>query len=501
MASSLVHHHPYGGSSPSTIESSPNHPMLNAHLLKNELHHQHQQQQHNRLYQPYNIPHQQYEHQVQHQQLYPSHPESRCSSVSSSSGGGGTNGTELSLKSEVVDNNMTDLIDGAHNSYEEHHQRHSSSVNEALDLNQHHQSQLNNNNNTLSSINVGKLSGSAAAGSSFSSMNHMSFSAEQIACVCEALQQSGDMDRLNRFLGSLPHAEQQASHGNESVLRAKVAVAFHRCQYRELYNLLESHNFSSQYHSDLQSLWYKAHYKEAEKVRNRPLGAVDKYRLRRKFPLPKTIWDGEETIYCFKEKSRAALKDCYRINRYPTPDEKRSLAKKTGLTLTQVSNWFKNRRQRDRTPPQAQSQNGRSDDCDSGLSVSAATAAAVAASSSSSTGSGIGSSSSIMGVSNNNDLVPDVKPNHLLAKHMLFEELTHHQRNHQHHQLSALAHPFANPKDLLNPAALAHAYNHQYHHHSMAHYDPPTALSNLSATSLNSLYHQHHRDQTAYSHA
>ena len=86
------------------------------------------------------------------------------------------------------------------------------------------------------------------------------------------------------------------------------------------------------------------------------LGAVDKYRLRRKYPLPKTIWDGEETIYCFKEKSRAALKDCYRQNRYPTPDEKRTLAKKTGLTLTQVSNWFKNRRQRDRTPPQQQQQ-------------------------------------------------------------------------------------------------------------------------------------------------
>lgn len=87
-------------------------------------------------------------------------------------------------------------------------------------------------------------------------------------------------------------------------------------------------------------------------MRNRQLGAVDKYRLRRKYPLPKTIWDGEETIYCFKEKSRAALKDCYKQNRYPTPDEKRTLAKKTGLTLTQVSNWFKNRRQRDRTPPQ-----------------------------------------------------------------------------------------------------------------------------------------------------
>ena len=38
------------------------------------------------------------------------------------------------------------------------------------------------------------------------------------------------------------------------------------------------------------------------------------------------------------------------MNRYPTPDEKRTLANKTGLTMTQVSNWFKNRRQRDRTP-------------------------------------------------------------------------------------------------------------------------------------------------------
>lgn len=80
------------------------------------------------------------------------------------------------------------------------------------------------------------------------------------------------------------------------------------------------------------------------------LGAVDKYRLRKKYPLPKTIWDGEETVYCFKERSRNALKECYSRNRYPTPDEKRALAKRTGLTLTQVSNWFKNRRQRDRTP-------------------------------------------------------------------------------------------------------------------------------------------------------
>lgn len=166
--------------------------------------------------------------------------------------------------------------------------------------------------------------------------------------MCEALQQKNDIEKLSTFLWSLPPSE--LLRGNESILRARAIVAYHRGLFHELYNLLESHCFSPKHHADLQSLWFKAHYREAEKVRGRPLGAVDKYRLRKKYPLPKTIWDGEETVYCFKEKSRNALKDCYTRNRYPTPDEKKILAKKTGLTLTQVSNWFKNRRQRDRNP-------------------------------------------------------------------------------------------------------------------------------------------------------
>ncbi|XP_017121438.1 homeobox protein SIX6 [Drosophila elegans] len=178
----------------------------------------------------------------------------------------------------------------------------------------------------------------------------LQFSTDQIQCMCEALQQKGDIEKLTTFLCSLPPSEFFKT--NESVLRARAMVAYNLGQFHELYNLLEAHCFSIKYHVDLQNLWFKAHYKEAEKVRGRPLGAVDKYRLRKKYPLPKTIWDGEETVYCFKEKSRNALKDCYLTNRYPTPDEKKTLAKKTGLTLTQVSNWFKNRRQRDRTPQQ-----------------------------------------------------------------------------------------------------------------------------------------------------
>ncbi|XP_006627758.2 homeobox protein SIX5 isoform X1 [Lepisosteus oculatus] len=177
----------------------------------------------------------------------------------------------------------------------------------------------------------------------------LSFSADQVACLCEALLQAGNVERLGRFLSTIPPSA-ELLRGNETLLKAKALVTFHQEEFKELYAILESHDFHPANHAFLQNLYLQARYKEAEMSRGRSLGAVDKYRLRKKFPLPKTIWDGEETVYCFKEKSRNALKECYRSNRYPTLDEKRHLAKITGLSLTQVSNWFKNRRQRDRTP-------------------------------------------------------------------------------------------------------------------------------------------------------
>ncbi|VEN55058.1 unnamed protein product, partial [Callosobruchus maculatus] len=172
------------------------------------------------------------------------------------------------------------------------------------------------------------------------------FTQEQVACVCEVLQQAGNVERLGRFLWSLPACDKL--HNNESVLKAKAIVAFHKGNFKELYKILEGHNFSNHNHSRLQQLWTMAHYIEAERLRGRPLGAVGKYRVRKKFPLPRTIWDGEETSYCFKDKSRTILREWYSHNPYPSPREKRELSEATGLTTTQVSNWFKNRRQRDR---------------------------------------------------------------------------------------------------------------------------------------------------------
>lgn len=131
----------------------------------------------------------------------------------------------------------------------------------------------------------------------------MIFTAEQVACVCEVLLQSGCVEHLAGFLHSLPPLFlSSCPHPREleNVLKAKAAVAFHQGRFADLYALLEGFPFSPHSQPLLQQLWLRAHYTEAERQRGRPLGAVGKYRVRRKFPLPSTIWDGEETSYCFK---------------------------------------------------------------------------------------------------------------------------------------------------------------------------------------------------------
>ena len=115
-----------------------------------------------------------------------------------------------------------------------------------------------------------------------------------------------------------------------------------------MYRIIESRRFSKEHHVKLQELWLEAHYGEAETTRGRSLGPVDKYRIRKKYPLPRTIWDGEQKSHCFKERTRNVLRESYLQDPYPNPAKKRELAEKTNLTPTQVGNWFKNRRQRDR---------------------------------------------------------------------------------------------------------------------------------------------------------
>lgn len=134
----------------------------------------------------------------------------------------------------------------------------------------------------------------------------------------------------------------------EDFLCQKAVLAYELGNYSEMYAVIESHRFSRNRHQRLQQLWLDAHYQEAAQMRRKVLGPVDKYRVRKKFPLPRTIWDGEQKTHCFKERTREVLREWYLQDQYPNSSKKRELAQATGLNATQVGNWFKNRRQRDR---------------------------------------------------------------------------------------------------------------------------------------------------------
>ncbi|XP_028402813.1 homeobox protein SIX6-like isoform X3 [Dendronephthya gigantea] len=180
------------------------------------------------------------------------------------------------------------------------------------------------------------------------------FSLLDIIRFCEFLEKDGQIDRLSRFLWSLPSSIKGIS-SSEAIAVFRAVAAFHTGNFHELYRILEGRQFSEKFHEKLQRLWYKARYVEAEKSRERSLDAVAKYRIRRKFPSPGTISNGREKSYCFQEDTRKLLNEAYNLKPYPTLEEKKELAEKTNLTVTQVSNWFKNKRQRIRMTKQRRS--------------------------------------------------------------------------------------------------------------------------------------------------
>lgn len=130
----------------------------------------------------------------------------------------------------------------------------------------HHENNENQNDENF-------LQQSIGAGGEISmevNKKYFSFSSEQVLCMCEALQQKNDIEKLATFIWSLPRDDQMMT--NESIMRARAVVAYHQNSFHELYNILEQNCFSVKHHTDLQGLWFKGHYREAEKIRGRPLG-------------------------------------------------------------------------------------------------------------------------------------------------------------------------------------------------------------------------------------
>nr|XP_056709469.1 homeobox protein SIX6-like [Euleptes europaea] len=169
------------------------------------------------------------------------------------------------------------------------------------------------------------------------------FSPSQVARVCEALQESGEFERLARFLWSLPPSLTFRHHDG---LRCAHAA----CQDSELLaNPLPS------------ATWLAPCCGQAPVFHLEPFGTlrpgdrfwgplVDRPPAHKKLPSLSRdpVQDGEQKMNGFKERTRNLLREWYLQDPYPNPSRKRHLAQATGLTPTQVGNWFKNRRQRDR---------------------------------------------------------------------------------------------------------------------------------------------------------
>ncbi|KAI1719830.1 homeobox domain-containing protein [Ditylenchus destructor] len=171
---------------------------------------------------------------------------------------------------------------------------------------------------------------------------------DHIKCICAALENSANIATLDKFVSNFSGPVLADHPCREALLRAKALVLFHGRKFDEFYKFVESTQFAPEHHNFLQSLWNEAHYIETEMQRGRKLDPVSRYRVRKKNAFPRTIWDGDATSYCFKKNARKILKDFYENQQTPTHQQKQELAKGTKLSVVQVSNWFKNQRQRAR---------------------------------------------------------------------------------------------------------------------------------------------------------
>lgn len=90
----------------------------------------------------------------------------------------------------------------------------------------------------------------------------------QMVKKCEELEEENNIEGLNHFFFNLPRPLPPELAHNESILRARAYYCFQRGEYQELYRIIESTPFRGN-HQRLQTMWQEAHYREAEKQRNR----------------------------------------------------------------------------------------------------------------------------------------------------------------------------------------------------------------------------------------
>jgi len=75
--------------------------------------------------------------------------------------------------------------------------------------------------------------------------------AQQVAQVCDTLEQAGDTPRLARFLWSLPTDVRSTTAFDqfEPVLKARAVIAYHGGEFHQLYRILTTYRFVAVTHN------------------------------------------------------------------------------------------------------------------------------------------------------------------------------------------------------------------------------------------------------------
>ncbi|XP_032094364.1 homeobox protein SIX3-like [Thamnophis elegans] len=166
------------------------------------------------------------------------------------------------------------------------------------------------------------------------------FSPSQVALICKALEESGSFEHLSRFLWALPPS---LTLGHLQRLRCPHTRA-HGMEILCPPGLREmplASLMGSQPLGDPRSTHLGDHFLGF------PSQSSPVWRTGSHLPGTSAQY-GKQKANRIKEKIQKLLREWYLQDPYPNPSQKRNLAQTTGLTPTQVGNWFKNRRQRDR---------------------------------------------------------------------------------------------------------------------------------------------------------
>ncbi|KAL3087821.1 hypothetical protein niasHT_029585 [Heterodera trifolii] len=168
--------------------------------------------------------------------------------------------------------------------------------------------------------------------------------------------QYGELDYVGQHLANFQNKMSLTMSNvpiHEAVVTARVLSSVHTGNFNELYAFLESHKFPRQMHPKLQKIWWDVHFLETELTQGNswvlsPLSPLEKYKVREEYPLPPSIWEGQKKKGFFKENTMTLLNEQFAESQYLAMPDRRMLAEATGLSETQVQNWLKNRRSKER---------------------------------------------------------------------------------------------------------------------------------------------------------